>query len=844
MSVVTDYTALLSGYQWYFGPPTGRALVLTYSFSAAPEQALAGRPDVASRGFQPRDEAARALARQAMAMWSAVSGVTFLEVNQHEGDLTFGLYNLAALGMGGAAGTGSYPIVTAVLQDGRIRIYGRPLNDGGDIHIDAAYRAATTDADLLHVLLQQVGHTLGLKPPHVGNPTLQDDRGELSVMSYLPPRIATLGPLDVAAVQALYGAPQGAPGPETWSWDAASETYTATLTGDGQYLRGTEANDVLTALGNENAIVTLGGDDVVTIGGGPVEVDLGPGHDVLNVAMAFRPDRGMTISSFSVPYLRINEGPVLQWYYGVEELNFTNGSYDTTARRFNFTLPAPEAPVFRHAWVDEAGQLSIAGTGTPGTEVRFDDLNPSRSIRATVAADGIWVATSLPADPWLSAGHELKAVTNRQGQDSSEILFGTMDGGIPFDTSLRAPGSIRAFLVGGDGDDTLEGGEGDDLMYGGAGDDVAAIYWPLAEFRVGVAGDIVVLRSGMGMDTLVGVEQVATGHYFGDIVTVPIIALTARAEPMMTMMVAGHPRYILADLYAGALPGLRYQLTGDGSAEILLGSSDGDLIDLGGGNDTLSGMAGDDMLAGGAGDDMIDGGEGTDTALFAGLRDQYRIGLMGGEIRVRGPEGNDTLRGIEQLQFGDTAPITLASLAGSPGTEELMSLLVDGTLRLQLPDEYAGPLDLRYVFTGTDGSDAATGTAQNDFINLMKGDDAASAGAGDDIVDGGAGNNFLTGGAGRDTFFIDGRFQVPVWSCVTDWEAGEQLAIWGWQQGVSTYSWGEDGGLPGYLGATFYGDLDGNGLVETAVTVAGRGVAEMPGGVAQSASGVGVLTFG
>jgi Ca2+-binding RTX toxin-like protein len=839
MPVVNDYTALLSGYQWYFGPPAGRALVLTYSFSAAPEQTLAGRPDVASLGFQPLDEDARALARQAMAMWSAVSGVTFLEVNQHEGDLTFGLYNLAALGMGGAAGTGSYPIVSAVRQSGRIRLYSNPLNDGGDIHIDAAYRAATTDADLLHVLLQQVGHTLGLKPPHVGNPTLQDDSGELSVMSYLPPRIATLGPLDVAAVQALYGAPTGAPGPETWSWDAASETYTATLTGDGQYLRGTWARDVLTALGNENAIVTLGGDDVVTIGGGPVEVDLGPGHDVLNVAMEFRPDRGMEISSFFI-YLRINEGPVLHWYYGVEELNFTNGSYDMLARRFNFTLPAPEAPVFRHAWVDEAGQLAIAGTGTPGTEVRFDDLNPSRSVRATVAADGIWVATSLPPDPWLAAGHEIKVVTNREGQDSPAILFGTMDGGIPFDTSPSAPGSIRAFLVGGDGDDYLEGGEGDDLMHGGAGNDVAAIYRPLAEFRAGVAGDVVVLRSAMGTDTLVGVERLSSLE--DEFVLTDVLA--ERAEPMMTRMFAGHPRYILADLYTGALPGLRYQLTGDGSAEILLGSTDGDLIDLGAGNDTLSGLAGNDVLAGGAGDDVIDGGEGIDTALFSGTRDQYRIGLMDGEVRVRGPDGNDTLRGIEQLQFGDTAPITVASLAGSPGTEELISLLVDGILQLQLPDEYAGPLDLRYVFTGTGGSDLATGTELNDFINLKEGDDAASAHGGDDIVDGGPGNNFLTGGAGRDTFFIDGRFGVPVWSCVTDWEPGEQLAIWGWQQGVSTFSWGEGGGLPGYLGATFHGDLDGNGLVETAVTVTGRSVAEMPGAVALSASGIGVLTFG
>jgi hypothetical protein len=93
-------------------------------------------------------------------------------------------------------------------------------------------------------------------------------------------------------------------------------------------------------------------------------------------------------------------------------------------------------------------------------------------------------------------------------------------------------------------------------------------------------------------------------------------------------------------------------------------------------------------------------------------------------------------------------------------------------------------------------------------------------------------------------FFVDGRFHIPVWSCLTDWEDGEQLAIWGWQAGVSSYAWGENDGLPGYLGATFYGDLDGNGLVETAVTVTGRSVAEIPAANTQIVSGLGLLTFG
>ena len=833
MAVVNDYTALLSGLYWYAGPPAGRAVVLTYSFSSTMEQALVGRADPVAVGFQPLDEAARTIVRQALAQWSAASGVTFLEMSGSEGDLTFGIYNLAALGDPTAAGTGGYPNAGAFIGgDGKLQVYSGEQTAGGDIHIDAGYRATTTDADLLHVLLHEIGHTLGLKHPHEDDPTLGVDNGDLTVMSYQLPRNAVLGPYDIAAVQVLYGTPTGAERLETWTWDAASETYTASMPGDGRYLRGTSARDVLTALGDGVAIVTMQGDDVINIGGAAAQVNAGSGRDVVNVGMAFRQDLSMSIGGDATFSYLFNGPSVLQQYLGVEVLNFTNGSYDYAAARFSFTLPAPDAPVFRQWWIDAAGALTIAGTAAAGSEVRFSNLAGT----AAVAADGSWTM-ALPANTGFQT---LTAITNRQGQDSAAAAFGMRYEGTAEGDNPGVFDAVRGLLSGGNGDDHLFGGAGDDLLYGGAGGDTAHIDALRTQTRVGVAGDTVVLRGPEGMDTLVGVEQV----WFSTGGPITVATLSAGAEPLMSKQFGGLPKYFLADLYAGGVAGLSYQFTGDGTAETVGGTSAGDMIDLGGGGDSVNGLGGNDLLVGGGGDDTIEGGEGTDTALYAGNRDQYRIGVAGSEIRVRGPDGADALSGVEQVQFADTAAITLATLLGSPGTEELMSLLVDGTLRLQLPDVYSGPLDLRYLFTGTNGSDVAAGTSQNDFANLGDGNDAASMNAGDDIVDGGGGNNFLTGGPGRDVFFIDGRFFVPVWSCVTDWEVGEQLAIWGWQEGVSSYSWGENDGLAGYLGATFYGDLDGNGLVETAVTVAGRAVADLPGGVAQSASGIGVLTFG
>jgi Ca2+-binding RTX toxin-like protein len=67
---------------------------------------------------------------------------------------------------------------------------------------------------------------------------------------------------------------------------------------------------------------------------------------------------------------------------------------------------------------------------------------------------------------------------------------------------------------------------------------------------------------------------------------------------------------------------------------------------------------------------------------------------------------------------------------------------------------YSGPVVyLQYQYLGTQLGEVAIGTNNNDFINLLGGDDAANAGAGDDVIDGGTGSNFLSGGSGKDVFF-------------------------------------------------------------------------------------------
>jgi uncharacterized protein YkwD len=84
------------------------------------------------------------------------------------------------------------------------------------------------------------------------------------------------------------------------------------------------------------------------------------------------------------------------------------------------------------------------------------------------------------------------------------------------------------------------------------------------------------------------------------------------------------------------------------------GTAGNDVLTGTAGNDQLAGLAGDDGLIGGAGDDRIDGGAGTDWTNFGYAFTDARITQVGRDtLQVVGPEGTDTLVGVETLGFTD-----------------------------------------------------------------------------------------------------------------------------------------------------------------------------------------------
>ena len=279
-------------------------------------------------------------------------------------------------------------------------------------------------------------------------------------------------------------------------------------------------------------------------------------------------------------------------------------------------------------------------------------------------------------------------------------------------------------------------------------------------------------------------------------------------------------------------------LTGGDFAEGISGAGGNDILIGNGGGDQINGDAGDDTLDGGAGNDILDGGTGFDTALFddrtaASLRlnpERWADGTLSRIIVNRlSPAGDtvfgvDQLVGIEAIRTADGLFLLDNALSGTFS----VGIPSQGLNFLLLPTRYDGPLNLNAQMVGSAADEVVLGTAGHDFINGLGGMDAIDGGTGNDVIDGGTGSNFLVGGAGIDTFFCDGRGGTTTWSTITDWQAGEQLSLWGYQSGVSTLSWEESAGAEGYTGATLHADLNGDGTIDTSITWAGRSRADLP----------------
>ena len=483
---------------------------------------------------------------------------------------------------------------------------------------------------------------------------------------------------------------------------------------------------------------------------------------------------------------------------------------------FNDTLLGSDASdVFSFG---NTGLHSVNGRGG-ANEVRFSGTNSVTIDLGTVATtDGFGGYQGFIQK---AAGNDILAnIANAQGGSGNDTVYGTP------------------------GNNTLSGGSGNNLIDGRDGTDTLS-YRPYTGLPQPLHGAIIRLDLGTatnpwdGADTLVSIEN-AIGTQWDDDITGAILPGGALSYLRGdggndTLRAPMADTRVTAD-YRGALSGVIVNLqAGVTSDDGWFGGHD-TLVNIqsvrgGGFADSLVGSNRDDTIEGAGGNDIIDGGSGTDIAVFSGTQAQSRIGMRDGHVIVSGPDGVDQLSNIELLTFVDSTAVAIASIQLAGQLDELVLTNVGGVSSYALPDIYAGPVaGVKYQWLGSAAGEVALGTSNNDFFNLLGGDDAVDAGAGNDIIDGGIGSNFLTGGAGLDTFFLDGRGGTSTWSTITDWQTGEQLSLFGWRPGVSQALWVDRAGAVGYQGVTMFGDLDANGTFDTSVTWSGRTRADLPTG--------------
>jgi hypothetical protein len=163
-----------------------------------------------------------------------------------------------------------------------------------------------------------------------------------------------------------------------------------------------------------------------------------------------------------------------------------------------------------------------------------------------------------------------------------------------------------------------------------------------------------------------------------------------------------------------------HSIAGSDNADNLIGTS---------GDDTIQAKAGNDLLNGQAGNDLLDGGADTDTAVYSGNRAEYAINATASGFSVTGPEGNDTLPGIERFDFLDkNLAFDLAQGQAAGNTVRLIGAAFDAhnitpefvAIGLQLFDNGQSMLQVSQLVVNTPLFISLAGSSNNvDFVNLV-----------------------------------------------------------------------------------------------------------------------------
>jgi len=408
---------------------------------------------------------------------------------------------------------------------------------------------------------------------------------------------------------------------------------------------------------------------------------------------------------------------------------------------FDITFQLVDDVIDGGAGIDSLFFQQALFDGNSGTArfVGIETLYEGGNLSGTAGDDvldlsGLSAATIMGVGLFIAAGDGDDRITG--GVENDEI-----DGGAGNDV-----------LNGGGGDDRLYGGD-EAMLFGGAGNDILEVAGLFVHglFDGGTGDDTLNIGSGLPVRFDVGsanarfvsIEYVSDNVSFEGTTDGDVLDLGG----LTAATLAGASFTIFAD--AG-----NDRVTGGAENDRIIGGDGDDILKGGGGSDYLEGNGGTDSLDGGAGDDelllsgdqllggVIDGGAGDDIltiggASFSGVVNAARfVNIEYVSAYLLGSDGDDLL---------DLASLSAATLAGS-----VVSVDAGGGGDLIT----GGVEDDR--FNGGSGNDTLNGGSGNDELIGGAGDDMLAGGAGDDILISGVGTDLLSGGAGDDVLQLDG----------------------------------------------------------------------------------------
>lgn len=295
-------------------------------------------------------------------------------------------------------------------------------------------------------------------------------------------------------------------------------------------------------------------------------------------------------------------------------------------------------------------------------------------------------------------------------------------------------------------------------------------------------------------------------------------------------------------------------VSGDNAGNTIVGSTDREQINAGGGNDTVNAGGGDDLVYGSWGNDVIDGGDGNDLiyggsgndALSGGAGDDvFRVAgskatCLEGYDTYSGGEGNDTIAAT-----GAAVDIGMTAFSATSSIENIDATGATGPVRI-LGDWNANTLDFsataitgNIVINGGGGNDSITGSAGADVIEGGGwGNQTIDGGAGDDTIYADKGNDIVSGGAGNDTFRVSGNQcrNFEGWDTYAGGEGNDRLLAFGGSVDIGLKSFGAENSIEtiDFSALTgqgrVLGDWNANVLDFSATTLLGHAVIDGGGG--------------